>query len=363
MLRREPYRILFPLGALLGWVGVLPWLFFALRLRRVYEPLNAMLAYRSFLHPLAELEGFLGCFAAGLLFTLLRPQPAPWQLAAALIAPLGSAVLGALGRWELGQVLWLFWLAVVLEFSLRRAPRPVLASFIWMGAALLMGACGAALAQLAASLDEEWFWLREMGRDLVLQGVFIGLAAAAGRLLREDESRRWPLHAAGAAVFAASFFIGARIGAHLGFALRALVLLALARPLRPAFEFGPLNLRRSFAHLALWMLALGNAWIAVAPQVRRAGLHVVFLGSFAALLLSAFSGVGRRLALPAGLFALSMVGRVMVELDPVNFHLWMGLSAAAFLAATVVCARLPLSPRGAPQQPPRDGAAAAPRPG
>lgn len=337
--------MLFPLGALLGWVGVLPWLFFAFRLRRVYEPLNAMLAYRSFLHPLAELEGFLGCFAAGLLFTLSRRPAAPWQVGAAVIAPLGSAALGALGRWELGQVLWLLWLAVVLEFTLRRAPRPLPASFLWVGAALFMAACGAALAQRASSLPEQWFWLHEMGRDLVLQGSFIALAAAAGRLLREDGPGRWPLHAAGAAVFAASFFIGARLGAHLGFALRALVLIALARPLRPAFEFGPLHLRRSFAHLSLWLLALGNAWIAVAPQVRRAGLHLVFLGSFAALLLAAFTGAGRRLALPAGLFALAMVGRVMVELDPVNFHLWMGLSAAAFLAATVACARLPINPQ------------------
>ncbi|HEY4731596.1 MAG TPA: hypothetical protein VIH41_10735, partial [Myxococcales bacterium] len=50
VLRREPYRLLFPLGAVLAWAGVLPWLFFALRLRQVYEPVNGLLAYRSFLH-------------------------------------------------------------------------------------------------------------------------------------------------------------------------------------------------------------------------------------------------------------------------------------------------------------------------
>jgi len=80
LIRREPYRLLFPLGALLAWAGVLPWLFFAFRLRPVYESVNGMLAYRSFLHPLAELDGFLGCFAAGVVLTALRPPPASWQI-------------------------------------------------------------------------------------------------------------------------------------------------------------------------------------------------------------------------------------------------------------------------------------------
>jgi uncharacterized protein involved in response to NO len=98
------------------------------------------------------------------------------------------------------------------------------------------------------------------------------------------------------------------------------------------------------------MLAAGNAWVAVAPQIRRAGLHVIFLGCFTALLLAAlFPRSGeqpafplRKLAWAGGLVALAMVGRVMVELDPTWFHLWMGLSAAAFLAATVACVRVPV---------------------
>ena len=99
MLRREPYRLLFPLGALLAWVGVLPWLFFALRLRGVYQPIHSVLAYRSFLHPLAELEGFLTCFAVGVLFTALSPPPAAWQIGLAIAAPIASATLAAVGRW------------------------------------------------------------------------------------------------------------------------------------------------------------------------------------------------------------------------------------------------------------------------
>lgn len=350
VLRREPYRLLFPLGALLAWAGVLPWLFFALRVRGLYQPVNDVLAYRSFLHPLAELNGFLGCFAAGLLFTALRPAPAAWQVGAAALAPVASAAAAAAGHWELGQAAWLALLLVSVEFAWRRTSRPLSPSLLWVPLAFAMGAGGALLAEIAAAHAERWFWLHEMGRDLVMQGLFTGLAVAAARTLRGDDRTSPALHLAAGALFVASFYVGSRFGAHLGFALRAAITVWLARPLRPEWEFGPRNRRRAFAHVALWMLAAGNAWVAVAPQIRRAGLHVIFLGCFTALLLAAlFPRPGeqpafplRKLAWAGGLVALAMVGRVMVELDPTWFHLWMGLSAAAFLAATVACVRVPV---------------------
>src|SRR5207237_10347161 len=122
-------------------------------------------------------------------------------------------------------------------------------------------------------------------------GLFPGLAIGIARRFRGDDSRGWPLHAALGVAFVASFFVGARYGQHLGFALRALVCIAVARPLRPAWEFGPGNLRPGLAHLALWILPLGNAWVAIALSVRRAGLHMIFLGFFAALLLAIFTHV------------------------------------------------------------------------
>lgn len=348
MLRREPYRLLFPLGALLAWAGVLPWLFFALRMRRVYEPVNDMLAYRSFLHPLAELDGFLGCFAAGVLLTAFRPAPAGWQVAVAALAPVVSAACAALGHWQLGQVASLLLLAVLLEFTLRRMERPWSPNLLWIAFGFVMGAGGAALAEIAAAHGGDWFRLHEIGRNLVIQGSFTGLAVAAARVMRKDDRTPAALHLIAGAVFIASFWVPKT---HLGFAARAAVTVWLALPVRPAWEFGPRNLRRSFAYLALWMLAVGNAWVAIAPQIRRAGLHVIFLGCFTALMLGAlFPRAGeqpafplRKLAWAGGLVALSLVGRVMVELDPTQFHLWMGVSAASFLAATVACVRVPVT--------------------
>jgi hypothetical protein len=319
--------LLFPLGALLAWAGALPWLLFSLGLLPAQGLLNRVLEYRAFLHPIAELEGFVGCFALGLLFSFVKPS---WlELVLAVAAPLCAAGLAFVGRWEEGQVLWLLLLgAVVLRFR----------QSWWLLAAPLLGLAGFALA----SVSREW-WLRELGRDLVMQGMFSALAVGAARIIRGDRDGRKSLHALGIALFAAGFWIAARYGKpHLGFALRGLVLIAVARPLRASFEVGPRNLHRSFAHLALWLMAAGTLWVGIIPAVRRAGLHVIFLGSFTCLLCAGFTRLGLsrgRLAAMAGLFALSMFGRVMVELDPPSFHIWMGISAAAFLCATALCAQ------------------------
>src|SRR2546421_714969 len=258
LIRREPYRLLFPLAALLAWAGVLPWLFFAFRLRPVYESVNGMLAYRSFLHPLAELDGFLGCFAAGVVLTALRPPPAGWQILVAAIAPLISATCAALGHWQLGQMASLALLAVMLEFALRRLTRPLSPGLLWIAFGFLMGAGGAAIAELAAKHGSEWFWVHEMGRDLVMQGLFTGLAVAAGRVMRRGDRTSPVLHVIAGAVFVASFWVGRRFGAHLGFAIRAAVTVWLAVPFRPQWGVGARKPRPSFAPPGLLVLSARN---------------------------------------------------------------------------------------------------------
>lgn len=349
MLWREPWRILFPLGTALAWLGVLPWLLFSLRLEHAVQPLYGILGYRAFVHPLSELEGFLSCFGLGLLFTLLpratgSAPPRAVHVATGLLAPLFAVALTAAGRWEAAQVATVLLLLVALEFTLRRVR--LTASALWIPFGLLLGAAGTAMA---AGAPPDELLLRETARDLVIQGMFPAMAIGAGRLLRNDEpalrAGTVATQLASALAFAASFWVGARFGQHLGFALRALACIAMARPLRPEWDFGPHNLRRGFAHLALWLLAFGNGWAAAALNVRRAGLHVIFVGSFASLLMAALTEArasARLLALTAALLALSVMARAMVELDPASFHLWMGISAASFLLATASCAVLGL---------------------
>ena len=73
----------------------------------------------------------------------------------------------------------------------------------------------------------------------------------------------------------------------------------------------------------------------LARMGREAGLAVIPL-DFRRL-----SPLASRLAAASALLALSMLGRVLVELDPTSFHLWMGISATSFLAGSAVCALVP----------------------
>ena len=61
-LRTDPYRLLFPLGVMVAVVGVGQWLLFSLGL----DP-----TFRSIFHSMAQVQGFLGCFAAGFLLTFI----------------------------------------------------------------------------------------------------------------------------------------------------------------------------------------------------------------------------------------------------------------------------------------------------
>jgi uncharacterized protein involved in response to NO len=366
-LTSEPHRLLFPLGVLLAGLGVLPWIFFALGLTEAYRPIFHSVAFRSMFHPLAEVEGFLSCFAVGCLFTTLPRRtgtspPAAWQMAVAVGAPLIIVISAALQRWELGQIAWLALIAMATEFWLRRLRSQLgrlLVSVIWVGLALLMGVAGAVLAAAGMSSGEEWFWVHELGRSFLTQGLFTALVlGTAGLLLPTREGRakptaagglRWALavHTIGCAVFLASFWIGQFVSLRLGFGLRAAVTLAVTRWLVHTSQMSnPDDARARAARIAMWMLPLGNAAVALAPAVRRGGMHVIYLGCFAMLVLVAstcISSVRRtdrslhigpwQLGLGATCLALAVAARILVETDPPNFKLWLGSACVLFVGA------------------------------
>jgi uncharacterized protein involved in response to NO len=380
-LRREPYLLLFPLGALLAWAGVLPWLLFALGAKRLYLPMWEAIGYRAAFHPIAQIEGFLTCFAVGFLFTFIPRRtgtgpPAWWQLAVALVAPVAAVVFAWFEWWLAAQAAWLLLLAVLVGFAARRmasGQRPIPASFVWVVAGLLMGIAGSVLAGLGTALEAPAFWLHLVGRGLLVQGLFTGLVLGIGGQLlpavtrgvdvgQDHPPRAWAyaLHAVLAALFAATFFLEHLVSVQLAYALRTAITLAVVIGSLEALQPPTLpGLHRRVGRWSVWMMPAGYLWVTVAPEYRRAGLHLVFLGCFTVLVLAvatqiALSRAERpqpmprapwQLVVSCALVVAALIGRVLLEVDPPHFHLWLGASAAAFLTATVPWAALTLGRR------------------
>ncbi|HYG69892.1 MAG TPA: NnrS family protein, partial [Anaeromyxobacteraceae bacterium] len=112
--RREPYRVLFPLGAALGIFAVLP---FAWR--------SASGASLALFHSVAQIQGFLTCFVAGFLMTLVprhtRTTPAAgWEVVAAAVLPTVAVLAAWMGDPTAASWLWLALLFVVMGFTASR---------------------------------------------------------------------------------------------------------------------------------------------------------------------------------------------------------------------------------------------------
>lgn len=367
-MRREPHQVLFPLGVALAGIGVLPWILFALGLTEAYRPIFHSVVFRSMFHPLAEIEGFLTCFAIGFLFTVLprRTATAPptrWQMAVAVAAPLIIVISAALRSWAVGQIAWLILIGVATEFSLARLKGLRLPpGSIWIAVAIVMGALGAVLAIVGEASGQERLWLHEVGRALLTQGLFTGLVlGTAGLLFGTSEvvaepgasRRHWAFaaHSFGAALFLASFWIDS---ARLGFALRAAVTFAVVLSLaRATLLPNPREIHRRGARTAIWMVPLGNAWAALAPTSRRAGMHVIYIACFAMLVLVLSGHVSApitdrperpevrlwQIGLGAAFLAVALAARILVEVDPPSFNLWLGIACAAFVGATLFTLR------------------------
>ena len=100
--RAEPYRLLFPLGGLLAWAGVLHWLLLAT---------GAIDDYRSTFHAITQIQGLMTCFGVGFLFTFIPRrtggEPArAWQIAVAVAAPIATTAFAWFELWVPSQACW-----------------------------------------------------------------------------------------------------------------------------------------------------------------------------------------------------------------------------------------------------------------
>lgn len=367
---RDPWRLFFPLGALLGWAGVLHWLLYALGVTD---------GYRALFHATAQIQGFLTCLAIGFLYTFIprrtgTPPPSALEMAAGAAAPVAATLAAWLESVAASQAAWLTGVALVAAFVWRRVLSPggakrVPGVFVWVPAALLAGISGAALVGIVAIVgprEEPQLW--QLGRGLLLQGFVTALVVGVGGTMIPTLTRGETAPAAApallslrgpqvalAAAFLASFPVEVYVGPRAGFALRALVaggvLVAVARLWRPPTTPG---LHRRLIWLSAWLLPAGYAVVAADPELRSAALHLVFIGSFTVMALSvslhvALSHGGRpeRLAgrpwpvwAMALLLAAAVTFRLLVGLDPAHFKPWLACAALGFLLAAAAWASL-----------------------
>ena len=330
-LRRNPFRIFFPLGIVAGLLGVGHWALWTIG----YPVGNIKL-----LHLTLQSQGFLTFFVIGFLMTAFprfsgTDSATLPEIGAALFGGLIFLVAAFLREWRISQIGYLLLLFTIPIFAGRRISKrtkDLPPSFLLLGFGLLHAFLGALLS-IATNMGEGSVYLFSVGRQMVQVGfllcMVLGITAKLAPFLTGytddpgcDEGRgRFCLprsseiitHGVTGALLLFSFFLEP-YWPRLAFGLRAtlatlhlLLFAKIGRPLRKK------TATIVFFWISCWMIPLGF-WLAFfLPQYRVAALHVVFIGGFSLMIFSfgmlvVLSHSGKAALLNGKLWALKTVG-------------------------------------------------------
>lgn len=300
----EPFRLLFPLGAVLGIFGVLMWpLYFW----------KAIAVYPGHIHPRIMIEGFLTSFVIGFLGTALPRLVGAPRMALGETLGFACALAGLSFLHATGRVLWgdqVFFLTIlflvgllgmrVLLFRKDVPPPAFVLVVLGLGCALI----GSATQVVERFLPESWpVWVPVLGKLLLYQGYLVFPIMGVGAFLlprffglpgRQNfpESLALPpgwLGRAGFALFCGAvvmtgFVVQAVSGSRWGNAFCAAgILLYFMREI-PAHKAGfgggsiALGLR-----LALLSIPLAYILLSLFPGRSFSLLHVLFITGFSLL--------------------------------------------------------------------------------
>ncbi len=371
----EPFRIFFPIGSLLGAVGVSLWLLY-------YS--GAIITYPGIAHARLMIEGFMASFMFGFLGTAgpritSAPRFSFYAVMLVLTLQLLAAGLHTGGAHQAGDscfTLGLLIFAVLLarRFVQRRDSPPPNFALVALG--LLTGIIGAAL--VSASEAAQYSFLYRFGTALLNQTFVLlpmmGVAPFFIRKLLElpgpelPESRELPpawKRQAIFAIFAGLVIIGSELLdiyglVRMGPAIRASVVflyLATRLPLRGQ------TFLANCMRFGLLFLAIGFVLMALFPDWRVGALHLLFITGFSSVVFTVASRVvfghsgnahlfGGRLPfliIANVLLFLAMLSRLSADMAPPARTLHLLAAAILWLAALSVWAAkvLPKTMQGA----------------
>jgi uncharacterized protein involved in response to NO len=362
--RSEPFRIFFPLGVVIAWLGIGHWLLYATGVTTSYSCQG---------HGLVQVEAFLMAFAVGFLLTALPrrtqgPPPSSVEITAAAVLLIANAALLATGHRVAAQAPYVLLFVLLLQFALRRfsrraAGRRPPAAFVLIPIGVLHGLSGAALVASAAELHSRP-WMLLLGPLFVQQGVFLCFTLGVGSLVlplmsgapppadlgsSPRENAKALAYGAAGFAFLSSFVLEAAGWTRGGPLLRASVDalgMAMAGAWRPPAKPG---LHRQLAWASVWAMPIGLAASGLFPDYRVAALHILFIGGFGLLAFSVATHVslthlgleriaaGRPLAVVtlAVCFGLALAARVAADMSHTYFdHL--GWAAACWILGSAV---------------------------
>ncbi len=360
---REPYRLFFPLGMLMSFVGVGHWLVYGMGFSEQYSG--------SF-HSSVQVWLYLGCYITGFLMTAVprlagAPLAAAWEVVLALVVFGGTSAALFGHRRLLAEGLLIVWVLCLAGFVVRRFRARTVAAppseFVWIGWAFLhaLAGLGVSLSTHLGLLESGWW---RLGRAASEQGFLISIVLGVGgflgprllgshelpspealrQIIRLRRSQRAPHLIAGAVLFV-SFWLQGPYWAFFATVLRAgVVTWALTRArvllVRP-------RTKGTFAaavQVAFWMIAAGP-WLAVFfPRHQVAALHVLFIGGFSVLTFAvstmvvlSHAGEGQRLerfwAIPVvtGVALLSLAMRVLADGLPQHYFTLLSVGSMFWL--------------------------------
>ncbi len=372
-IKKEPFRIFFPLGWILAMIGVLPWVPFAW---------TSDIAYPGGFHAALMSRGFLSSFILGFLMTAIprftgTNTARGWEIGLGLLTVIACLICSLLGEFAYARGVTLIQIAILVVYVSSRFPRRSTnppGAFIFVGVGLCLGFSGSFL-EFLGSLEQvnlsASFIL--FGKITSFYGMVLALILGVGSRLfpgilgwseivqtqRQQYEKPIPFVKAippdlllCAAVLVVSFIVESFIAERIGRGLRASLVFYVAIRYWRLHRRPPKVTWMNWALIAAaWSIVLGEWLSALFPEWGLDGKHLVFVGGFS--LLSLLVGARVTLAHGEGLAAesswwpycplaafilLASLARTAVHWTPNSYFPHLAFAAVLWCAGAVIWA-------------------------